>query len=73
MLFTTITFLLIGDQLINYFELESKYPKFAKYIHFKLTLRKYYLRFYIFSFYLTLIVLISVNIFMFTYNLIFLV
>ena len=73
MLFTTITFLLIGDQLINYFELESKYPKLAKYIHFQLTLRKYYLRFYIVSFYLTLIVLISVNIFMFTYNLIFLV
>lgn len=73
MLLNSITFLLIGDQLINYFELESKYPKLAKYIQFQLTLRKYSLRFYIVSFYLTLIGLISVNLFMFTYNYILLV
>jgi len=71
MLFTSITTLLIGDQLIKYFELESKYPKLAKYIQFQITLRKYSLRFYIVLFYLMLLVLISVNIFMFTYNLIF--
>ena len=71
MILTSITILLIGDQLIKYFELESKYPKLAKYINFQLTLRQYYLRFYIVSFYFMLLVLISVNIFMFTYNLIF--
>lgn len=60
---TSIITILIGQELIKYFELESKYPKLAKYINFQLTLRQYYLRFYIVSFYFMLLVLISVNIF----------
>jgi len=68
MIFTSITNLLIGDQLINYFKLESKYPKFAKYIQIKLTLRKYQLRFYIVYLYFIILILIFVNIFMFTYD-----
>lgn len=35
MVLTDLTTLLIGDHLINYFKLETKYPKLAKYIKFK--------------------------------------
>jgi hypothetical protein len=65
MIFTSITTLLIGDQLINFFKLETKYPKIAKYIKFKQTLNKYYLRFYIVLLYTLLLILIFVNIFFF--------
>lgn len=65
---TSITLILIGNDLINYFQLECKYPKLAMYINFHLALRKYQLRFYIVSFYFLILLLISVNIFMFSYN-----
>jgi hypothetical protein len=68
MILTSITTLLIGDQLINILKLETKYPKIAKYIKFKQTLNKYYLRFYIVLFYILLFILISVNIFFFSYD-----
>lgn len=68
MIFTSITTILIGQDLINYFQLEFKYPKLAKYIKFQLTLRKYYLRFYIVYFYFSILILISLNIFMFSYD-----
>jgi hypothetical protein len=68
LILTSITSLLIGQDLINYFQLEFKYPKLAKYIKFQLTLRKYYLRFYIVYFYVSILILISVNIFMFSYD-----
>jgi tetratricopeptide (TPR) repeat protein len=63
---TSITTLLIGDQLIIFFKVESKYPKLAKYIKLKQTLNKHYLRFYIVLFYILLLLLISINIFMFS-------
>jgi len=44
---TTISTLLIGDHLINYLKLETKYPKIAKYIKFKQTINKLYFNFYI--------------------------
>jgi len=47
MILTNIILILIGEDLIIYFGLYSKYPKLAKYIQFQLTLRKYLLRFYI--------------------------
>ena len=65
---TNITTLLIGDQLINFLKLESKYPKLAKYIKLKQILNKHYLRFYIVIFYILLLLLISINIFMFSFN-----
>jgi len=68
---TSITTIVIGQDLINYFELESKYPKLATYIHFQLKLRKYYLMFYIAYFYLMFLILICVNIFMFSIDFIF--
>ena len=72
MIMTSIIILLIGDHLINKFELESKYPKMAKYIKFQLTLRKYYMRFYIIYFYITILILIFVNIFMLSFDYIYL-
>jgi len=68
MILTTITTFLIGDHLIHYFELDSKYPKLAKYIKIQLTFRKYQLRFYIAYFYFIILILICVNIFMFSYD-----
>jgi hypothetical protein len=68
MILTSITTLLIGDQLINILKLETKYPKIAKYIKFKQTLNKYYLRFYIVLLYTLLLILIFVNIFFFSYD-----
>jgi hypothetical protein len=65
---TSITYILLGDQIINLLKLESKYPKLAKYIKFKQTLNKYYLRFYIALFYILILLLISVNIFMFSFE-----
>jgi len=67
MTMTSITLMIIGQELINSFQLELKYPRFAEYIKFQLTLRKLYLSFYIVYFYLLIIILISVNIFMFFY------
>lgn len=62
---TTLVSLLIGDQIIKSLNLETKYPKLAKYIQLKQTVNKYSLRFYIVLFYIELLILISVNIFMF--------
>jgi len=62
---TSITTLLIGDQLINSLKLEIRFPKLAKYIKLKQTLNKHYLRFYIVLFYIQLFLLISINIYMF--------
>ena len=82
MIMTSITILLIGDHLIKIFNLETKYPKLADYIKYKQTINRIYLSFYI-SFFFTLIidhwsliidhwslitVLITINIFMFTYD-----
>jgi len=68
MLMTSITTIVIGQDLINYFKLESNYPKISTYIQFQLTLRKYYLTFYILNFYLIFLILISINIFMFSFD-----
>jgi hypothetical protein len=51
MIVTSIVITIIGQDLINYYQLEIKYPKLAEYINLQLTLRKYYLRFYIVYFY----------------------
>ena len=63
---SSITTILLGDKIINLLKLEIRYPKLAKYIKFKQTLNKYYLRFYIVLFYILILLLISINIFMFS-------
>jgi len=68
MIFTTIAILLIGNDLINYYELELKFPKLARYIQFQLKLRKFYLKFYILYLYFVILVFFSLNIFMFLYD-----
>jgi hypothetical protein len=65
---TNITLLLIGNEIIEYFQLERKYPEIEKYIKYKVVLRKYLLRVYIIYFYFLILVLISLNTFMFFYN-----
>lgn len=65
---TSITTILVGDQIINIFKLEIRYPKLAKYIKLKQTLNKHYLRFYIVLFYILILSLISVNIYMFLFE-----
>lgn len=56
MLLTTITILLIGNDLIQYYQLELKYPKLANYIKFQLRLRNYYLKFYILYLYFVILI-----------------
>jgi hypothetical protein len=63
---TSITNILIGDQLIKFLKLEIKFPKLANYIKFKQILNKHFLRFYIVLFYILLLLLISINIYMFS-------
>src|ERR1700735_2420101 len=60
---TSLVSLLIGDQIIKPLNLETKYPKLAKYIKFKQTVNKHSLMFNIF--YTLLLILIFVIIFMF--------
>jgi hypothetical protein len=68
MIMTSITLMIIGQELINSYQLEVKYPRLAQYIQFQITLRKLYLRFYIVYFYLLITILISINIFMFLFE-----
>lgn len=68
MTMTTITTLLIGDHLINYFKLQTRYPKLADYIKYKQTINRLYLGFYLGYFFFLIIVLITINIIMFTYD-----
>jgi hypothetical protein len=68
LLLITITLISIGEDLIIYYDLQSKYPRLAKYINIFITLRKYQFRIYIIYFYFLILTLLSVNIFMFFYN-----
>jgi hypothetical protein len=65
---TSITLILVGNNLIDYFKLESKYPKLTAFISLKIKGRKYQLNFYIVQLYFVLLILISLNIFMFSYD-----
>ena len=47
---TSITSILFGEYILNYFKLESKWPKLAKYIKLKQKVNKYYLIFNFFVF-----------------------
>jgi intracellular sulfur oxidation DsrE/DsrF family protein len=64
----SITIILLGDQIINWLNLEIKYPKLAKFIKFKQILNKHSLRFNIVFFYLLILSLISINLYMFLYD-----
>jgi len=65
---TSIITVLMGDHIIKYLKLETKYPQAAKYIRYKQTINKLYLSFNIVSFYFLIILFISLNIFMFLYD-----
>jgi hypothetical protein len=67
---SSLVFIVLGDELIKYLRLESRYPWLASYIQYKKNLYKTYLKIYIFSIYCIILILLSVNIFMFTYDLI---
>jgi hypothetical protein len=64
----SITFILLGDQIINWLKLEIKYPKLAKFIKFKQILNKHSLRFNIVLFYILILSLIATNFYMFLYD-----
>ena len=61
----SITFILFGDYLINYFKLEERFPKLAKYIQLRQKIQRYTLIFHMFMVYLILIVFIIINAYMF--------
>lgn len=60
----TISLILFGKYIINYFKLEEKYPKLAKYIRLRQTFNKYYLIINIIIIYLILILYIVLNFYM---------
>ena len=63
--FINITILLIGDNLIERFNLEVKFPKLAKYILIKKKLNTNLLKIYILSFYVIILILVLSNLYMF--------
>lgn len=67
-LFTSIITILIGDKIIQYFKLETKYPKLAEFIKIKQKINQFSLIFYIVLFYIVLIIIVSLNVLMFSYN-----
>lgn len=65
---TNIAIVILGDRLIDALKLETKYPKIATYIRYKQTINKLYVSFYIGYFYFLIVLLISLNLFMFLYD-----
>jgi hypothetical protein len=60
----SLTTLLLGDFLIDKLKLEIKFPKLARVIRWKQTLNKGSMIFYLTSLYITIVVFISLNIYM---------
>jgi hypothetical protein len=54
-----------GNKIINYFNLESKFPKLAKFIQIRSKLSDKFIKFQILYIYLTSIVMLVINIYMF--------
>nr|YP_009652982.1 hypothetical protein [Taiwanofungus camphoratus]QCG70020.1 hypothetical protein [Taiwanofungus camphoratus]UKQ56110.1 hypothetical protein [Taiwanofungus camphoratus]WRO45221.1 hypothetical protein [Taiwanofungus sp. YW-2023a] len=61
----TITLILFGEYLINYFKLDQRYPKLAKYIKLRQKVNKYYLIVNFIIIYLIIIIYIVLNFYMF--------
>lgn len=61
---TSLSILLIGEYLIEKFNLDTKYPKLSIYIRMKQKLNKHYLMFYIIILYLLVLLLIICNVYM---------
>lgn len=61
---TSISTLLIGDYLIDKFNLDKNYPKLSKIIKFKKALNKHYTLFYIVFFFIVVILSIIGNLYM---------
>ncbi len=56
----------IGNNLIDKWELEKKYPKLSKYIQYKNKVNKYTMRFYFISLFVTVLIWLCLNIYMFS-------
>lgn len=66
---TNIVILLLGNSLIDRFQLDIKFPKVSKYIKIKQELNKNYLILYFVSFYVMSFLIVISNIYMFLLNL----
>lgn len=64
MTISSLSFIFVGDYLIENLKLEIKYPKLAKYIQFKKRMNKHYLMFYVVSFFVIVILSIIGNLVM---------
>nr|YP_025891.1 plasmid hypothetical protein 3 [Moniliophthora perniciosa]AAQ74290.1 plasmid hypothetical protein 3 [Moniliophthora perniciosa] len=68
MVFSTLTnlvILIIGDKIIENFNLDIKFPKIARFIKVRKELNKKLLNFYILSFYVLILLLVLANLYMF--------
>lgn len=63
----SIIFIYFGNNIINYFNLESKYPKLAKIIKIRRRILDKYIKFQIVYIYVTSIIFICINIYMFLF------
>lgn len=63
----SITTIMFGEYLVNYFQLEHKFPKLSKYIQLRSKLSKTALIIYFIYIYLVVIIFIIINIYMFFY------
>ena len=63
--FTSIVTILFGEYIINKLQLETKYPKLARFIQIRQKFNKYFIIYNIIFIYFVLIAFICLNIFMF--------
>ena len=63
--FTSIVTILFGEYIINKLQLETKYPKLARFIQIRQKINKYFIIYNIIFIYFVLIAFICLNIFMF--------
>lgn len=63
--FTSIVLILFGDYFISRFQLETRYPRLARFIQFRRKVNQYFLVYNIVFTYFMLISYICINIFMF--------
>jgi hypothetical protein len=67
-LISSLIFIVLGDELIFFLRLESKFPRLAQYIKYKQTIYKIYLKIYVSLLFLLTIILILIDIYMLTYE-----
>jgi hypothetical protein len=62
---SSICIILLGDSIINKLDLESRFPKLARFIQIRARVTKAYLKVHVFLLFITILVYMCINIYMF--------